>query len=215
MRILNTNEILSNRILIPKWKYQCNTEVLTVPFQLNTCYSTVVKKKFAYCLWSFCDVFFHFCVFIASISFTISFTSISAREENLQWKERGEGLLDTWNYNLNAHCCEISSSNIAQKLILGVKYIKDPTTNGGAPPMTRGVDPPLQRVPRKLKWIAKISKEMPPFVGGCLSECGACNLTYFTHNISIFWALFAPNGMLEEHRAPFPDQLSAFGTNTI
>ena len=136
-------------------------------------------------MWSFCDVFFHFCVFIASISFTISFTSISAREVNLQWKERGEGLLDTWNYNLNAHCCELSSSNIAQKLILGVKYIKDPTTNGGAPPMTRGVDPPLQRVPRKLKWIAKISKEMPPFVGGCLSECGACNLTYFTHNINI------------------------------
>ena len=203
MRILNTNEILSNRILIPKYKYHCNTEVLTVPFQLEHLLDYCCKKS----LWSFCDVFFSL--------FTISFTSISAREVNLQWKERGEGLLDTWNYNLNAHCCEISSSNIAQKLILGVKYIKDPTTNGGAPPMTRGVDPPLQRVPRKLKWIAKISKEMPPFVGGCLSECGACNLTYFTHNISIFWALFAPNGMLEEHLAPFPDQLSAFGTNTI
>ena len=133
MRILNTNQILSNRILIPKYKYHCNTEVLTVPFQLEHLLDYCCKKKVCEASVMF---FFHFCVFISSISFTISFTSISAREVNLQWKETGEGLLDTWNYNSNARCYnfrmgwgEFSNSNIAWLLIVGVKHIRDPTTN--------------------------------------------------------------------------------------
>ena len=146
MRILNTNEILSNRILIPKWKYQCNTEVLTVPFQLNTCYSTVVKKKFAYCLWSFCDVFFSLlCVHRFNILYNIIYLYICSRSKSpVERKRRGvawhlklqfkRSLL--WNFKLE-YCPKI---DIRSKIYKGPhhEWWRTPHDEGCRPPTTEG-----------------------------------------------------------------------------